>query len=80
MCTTYAMDTCIETIEKLAFVMEVYSRNIPGICKFLVYGRHIPSIFQTYDSIQTRIPAVIRVTITLSPPCITSLMMRPDQS
>ena len=28
MCTTYAMDTCIETNENIAFGMEVYSRYI----------------------------------------------------
>ncbi len=51
MCTSYARDMCFETIENLAFVMEVYSSNIPGICQFLEYTRYnIPGIFQTYDS------------------------------
>jgi hypothetical protein len=50
--TICAMDTCIETNEKIAFGMEEYSRNMPSICWFLEYGRHIPGICQTYDTIQ----------------------------
>ncbi len=54
MCTAYAMNTCTETIGKLAFVIKVYSRNIPGICRFLVYHDvgHIPGIYHTYDTMQ----------------------------
>ena len=52
MFTTYERDTCIETFETLAFVMEVYSSNIPGIYQVLEYAWYIPGIFHTYDTMQ----------------------------
>jgi hypothetical protein len=52
MCTAYAMNIYIETIGKLAFVIKVYSKNISGICRFLVYVEYIPGIYQTYNTMQ----------------------------
>ena len=49
-----ASDTCIATNRKIAFVMRVYTWNIPEIYRFPIYDRYIPGIFHilVYDTIQ----------------------------
>ena len=51
----------IETVttanRKIAFVMKLYTWNIPEISHFLEYDRYMSWIFHTYDTIQNAAPA-----------------------
>ncbi len=62
------MDTCIENNKRIAlgwkYMPGIY---IPGICRCLVYGGHIPGKFHTYDTI--RIPDVVRLSINFMAVC-----------
>ena len=66
MCTTYAMDTCIETNENIAIGMEVYSRHMPGICKGLEYVRHMSDICLTYGFQMSDSELRVRLSIELT--------------